>query len=103
MTAQMTIRELDARRLLGIISDDRGDLPAEGLPLSLLCELTDVIRCDALSFFLLDSARQANGFMQDAPPGSARTMTSRMSGRSGRTTGTAPRAPTPTAAATCAA
>jgi len=70
MTAQVTIRELDARRLLGIISDDRADLPAEGLPLSLLHELTDVIRCDLLSLFLLDSARQTNGFMQDtAAPG----------------------------------
>ena len=36
MTAPLMVSELDVRKLLGIISDDRGDLPAAGLPWSLL-------------------------------------------------------------------
>ena len=50
MTGQMTISELDLRRLLGIAAGHPGDLPAEGLPLSLLSELTALIRCDSASF-----------------------------------------------------
>jgi DNA-binding CsgD family transcriptional regulator len=69
MTASLMVSELDVRKLLGIISDDRSDLPAAGLPRSLLDDLTDVIRCDAVSFAELDSGRQAHGFIQDAPAG----------------------------------
>jgi hypothetical protein len=85
MTAPLMVSELDVRKLLGIISDDRSDLPAAGLPRSLLDDLTDVIRCDAVSFAELDSGRQTHGFIQDAPAGSAT------------------RAATPTTAATFAA
>jgi DNA-binding CsgD family transcriptional regulator len=67
MTAPLMVSELDVRKLLGIISDDRGDPPAAGLPWSLLGDLTDVVRCDAVSFFGLDSGRQADGFQQDIP------------------------------------
>jgi DNA-binding CsgD family transcriptional regulator len=67
MTAPLMVSELDVRKLLGIISDDRGDPPAAGLPWSLLRDLTDVVRCDAVSFFELDSGRQAGGFTQDIP------------------------------------
>jgi DNA-binding CsgD family transcriptional regulator len=67
MTAPLMVSELDVRKLLGIISDDRGDPPAAGLPWSLLHDLTDVVRCDAVSFFELDSGRQATGFAQDIP------------------------------------
>jgi DNA-binding CsgD family transcriptional regulator len=67
MTAQLMVGELDLRRLLGIVTGDRSDLPAEGLPLSLLADLTDLVRCDAVSFFTLDSGARATGFMQDAP------------------------------------
>jgi DNA-binding CsgD family transcriptional regulator len=67
MTAPLMVSELDVRKLLGIISDDRSDLPAAGLPWSLLGELTDVVRCDAVSFAELDSGRQAHGFLQHVP------------------------------------
>jgi DNA-binding CsgD family transcriptional regulator len=61
------VSELDVRKLLGIISDDRGDLPAAGLPWSLLGDLADVVRCDGLSFSELDSDRQAHRFTQGVP------------------------------------
>jgi DNA-binding CsgD family transcriptional regulator len=67
MTAPLVVSELDVRKLLGIISDDRSDLPAAGLPWSLLGDLTDVVRCDAVSFAELDSGRQAHGFLQHVP------------------------------------
>jgi len=71
MTAPLMVSEQDVRKLMGIISDDRGDPPAAGLPWSLLRDLTDVVRCDAVSFFDLDSGRQGGGFTQDIPSGSA--------------------------------
>ena len=67
MTAPFTGSELDVRKLLGIISDDRSDLPTAGLPCSLLSELTDVVRCDFVSFAELDSGRQAHKFIQGVP------------------------------------
>jgi hypothetical protein len=48
----------------GIISDDHGDLPATGPPWSLLHDLPDVVRCDAVAFFELDSGRQAGRLTQ---------------------------------------
>ena len=49
MTAPVTVRERDLRALAGIVSEDRPDMPdGEGLPLSLLAELTGQIRCDAI-------------------------------------------------------
>jgi hypothetical protein len=44
MTAPVTASERDLHTLAGIISDHRADLPAEGLPLSLLADLKDQIR-----------------------------------------------------------
>jgi DNA-binding CsgD family transcriptional regulator len=67
MTAPVTVSERDLRTLLGIVSDDRGDPPAEGLPLSLLADLADQIRCDSVSFFGLDPSRQAGWFGQELP------------------------------------
>jgi DNA-binding CsgD family transcriptional regulator len=67
MTAPVTVSERDLRTLLGIISSDSGDLPPAGLPLSVLSGLKDQIRCDVLSFFGLDSHRQAVWFGQDVP------------------------------------
>jgi DNA-binding CsgD family transcriptional regulator len=64
MTEQMTLSELDLHRLLGIATGHLDDLPAEGLPLSLLSELTGLIPCDEVSFFRLDSAAQAGRTMQ---------------------------------------
>jgi DNA-binding CsgD family transcriptional regulator len=57
----------DLTTLLGIVSDDRSDLPADGLPLSLLTELAGQIRCESLSFFGLDSSQQELWFGQVLP------------------------------------
>ncbi|HYV79147.1 MAG TPA: response regulator transcription factor [Streptosporangiaceae bacterium] len=64
----MTVSEKDLRSLLGMVSDDRADLPAEGgLPLSLLADLMGQIRCDAVSFEGLDSDVQTEWFWQGIP------------------------------------
>src|SRR5215471_265265 len=67
MTAPVTASERDLRILAGIVSDDRTDLPAEGLPPSLLSDLMDQIRCDFVSFEGLDSGRHALWFWQEIP------------------------------------
>jgi DNA-binding CsgD family transcriptional regulator len=67
MTSPVTVSERDLRTLLGIVGDDRGDLPAAGLPPSLLAELMDVIRCDDLSFFGQDTTQQMEWFNQGLP------------------------------------
>jgi DNA-binding CsgD family transcriptional regulator len=64
MTARVTISEQDLRTLLGIVSDDRSDLPPDGLPLSLLAELKDQIGCDEVSFSCEDPYRQELWFDQ---------------------------------------
>jgi DNA-binding CsgD family transcriptional regulator len=68
MTARVTVSERDLRTLLGIVSDERGDLPAAGLPLSLLAELKDQIPCDELDFDGHDAGRQIYWFGQAIPP-----------------------------------
>lgn len=68
MTAPITASEWDLRTLAGIISDHRDDVPAAGLPPSLLADLMDQIHCDALSFDGQDSARQVMEFGQQIPP-----------------------------------
>jgi DNA-binding CsgD family transcriptional regulator len=70
MTAPVTVSERDLHTLLGIVSDNRGDIPAAGLPLSLLAQLKDQIRCDDLNFVGHDTARQAVWFDQAVPAGS---------------------------------
>ena len=51
MKAPVTISERDLRALLGIVSDvQQEDLPAAGLPWSVLSGLQDQIRCDGLYF-----------------------------------------------------
>src|SRR6266700_2685683 len=67
MTAPVTASERDLRALAGIISDDRSDLPSEGLPLSLLADLRDQVGCELLSFYGLDTDRQMTWFHQDFP------------------------------------
>jgi DNA-binding CsgD family transcriptional regulator len=67
MRAPVTASERDLRTLLGIVADDRGDPPADGLPWSLLADLMDLVRCDAIAFFGLDSDRRTSCFGQDLP------------------------------------
>jgi DNA-binding CsgD family transcriptional regulator len=58
----------DLRALAAIVSEDRPDMPGgEGLPPSLLADLTGQIRCDGLSLDGWDSGRQACWFSQYIP------------------------------------
>jgi hypothetical protein len=99
MGEPVRISERDIRALLRIVTGDREDDPADGLPWSLLADLSDQIASDTLSFAGLDSQRQTGWFARACPP----TAPTPTSGRSGPTTGIASRARTPTAPATCAA
>jgi len=67
MTSPVTVSERDLLTLLGIVGDQRSDLPAAGLPPSLLAELKDQIPCDQLVFTSLDAGRQIDLFSQDIP------------------------------------
>ena len=68
MRTLVTASERDLCTLAGIVSDARADLPAEeGLPPSLLSDLKDQIRCDAVMFAGMDSGRQAYWFGQAIP------------------------------------
>ncbi len=66
--APVTVSEKDLRTLLGIVGDDRGDIPEAGLPWSLVTDLMGQIRCDAVAFFAVDSGRKAISFTQDSLP-----------------------------------
>jgi DNA-binding CsgD family transcriptional regulator len=68
MVAPVTVSEKDPRTLLGIVNGHRDDIPAAGLPPSLLADLMGQIRCDSLSFDHPDSARQLFEFGQQIPP-----------------------------------
>jgi DNA-binding CsgD family transcriptional regulator len=68
MSTPVRASERDLRALAGIVSQDRPDLPAEGLPPSLLADLMGQIRCDALAFGGFDSGGQAYWFGQNIPP-----------------------------------
>jgi len=59
----------DLRALAAIVSQDRHDLPdgEEGLPLSLLADLKDQIRCEGISLDRQDSGRQAYSVLQSVP------------------------------------
>ena len=68
MTAVVAASERDLRTLVGMVSDYRPDLPAQGLPFSLLSDLMAHIRCDALLFEGFDSDQQVTWFAQSLPP-----------------------------------
>ena len=68
MVAPVTVSEKDLHTLLGIVSDDRTDLPAEGgLPFSLLADLMGQIRCDGVDLLGFDSGLQVFWFGQEMP------------------------------------
>ena len=69
MSTSVRASAADLRALAGLVSQDRPDVPPkEGLPPSLLDDLTRQIRCDALTFFGIDSGQQAYWFAQGLPP-----------------------------------
>jgi DNA-binding CsgD family transcriptional regulator len=64
----VTASEHDLLALAGIVSEDRADLPdGGGLPPSLLADLKDQIRCDAIAFMGFDCQRQKTWFLQAIP------------------------------------
>jgi hypothetical protein len=65
MSSLTTASEADLIRLAAMVTAKREDLPAQGLPLSLLRDLMDQIRCDAITFCGRDSGRQEHWFGQD--------------------------------------
>jgi DNA-binding CsgD family transcriptional regulator len=68
MTAPATVRGRDLRALAVIVSQDRPDVPdGEGLPPSLLADLKDQIRCDAISLDRSDSGQQGYSIVQSVP------------------------------------
>jgi len=67
MTAPVTASERDMRALAGIVNDFRADLPAQGLPMSLLSDLASQIRCDAVLFEGFASERQQTWFAEALP------------------------------------
>ena len=72
MSTPVRASDRDLRALAAIVSQDRPDLPdGEGLPPSLLADLTGQIRCDALGLDGWDSGRRTCWFSQEIPAGDA--------------------------------
>jgi DNA-binding CsgD family transcriptional regulator len=66
-SSPLTATEADLVRLAAIVTADRDDHQAQGLPLSLLSDLMEVIPCDYVQFQGFDSGRQGNWFAQGFP------------------------------------
>jgi DNA-binding CsgD family transcriptional regulator len=67
MISRLSASEQDLRALAGVVSEVRSDLPAHGLPLSLLSDLKDQIPCDALLCHGYDSTLLQYWFVQQIP------------------------------------
>jgi DNA-binding CsgD family transcriptional regulator len=67
MTSLVTASEADLCRLAEIVTAVREDLPAQGLPVSLLSDLMGQIRCDCVLFQGFDSGRRGYWFDQGIP------------------------------------
>jgi len=68
MSTPVRASDRDLRALAAIVSQDRPDLPdGEGLPLSLLADLKDQIRCDGIRLERYDSGRHAWSLLQAIP------------------------------------
>jgi DNA-binding CsgD family transcriptional regulator len=66
MSTPVRASDQDMRALAAIVSEDRADLMAGGLPPSLLADLMGQIRCDAMSFEGFDSERQETWLLECA-------------------------------------
>jgi len=78
MTAPVRVSARDLHTLLGIVAGDRDGLPAAGLPDSLLSDLMNLVRCDVVAFYGLDSGRQTHWFGQDVPASALTTIDHRL-------------------------
>src|SRR5579863_2070344 len=67
MVSRISASEQDLRALAGVVCDVRPDLPAHGLPLSLLSDLKDQIPCDYLLCQGYDTTLQQYWFAQQIP------------------------------------
>jgi DNA-binding CsgD family transcriptional regulator len=67
MAAPVVTRKGDLCQLAGIVSERRDDIPAHGLPPSLLSDLAGQIRCDSVSFEGFDSRRKLAWFCNEIP------------------------------------
>jgi DNA-binding CsgD family transcriptional regulator len=67
MVSRVSASEQDLRALAGVVSEVRSDLPAQGLPLSLLSDLKDQIPCDFLLCHGYDTTRLQYWFTQQIP------------------------------------
>lgn len=67
MAAAVVPSERDFCALAGMVGEQRDDLPAHGIPLSLLSELKEHIRCDVISFEGFDSHRELTWFLESVP------------------------------------
>ena len=67
MTGPVFASRRDLRTLAAIVSADRGEPPAQGVPPSLLGDLLALVRCDHLLFVGADSSRRVNWSWQLAP------------------------------------
>src|SRR5262245_37609320 len=67
MTAPVRVSERGLHTLLGIVADDRDELPAARLPDSLLSDLMNLVRGDLVAVSGLDSSQQTHWFGQDVP------------------------------------
>ena len=75
MTVPVRASERDLRALARMVSEDRPDSPAgDGLPASLLVDLMQQIRCDAIAFGGLDSQRRTSWFVHMITDGSEKVI-----------------------------
>jgi len=64
----MAISDRDVRTMLRVVQpDDTASGPAQPIPSSVLDGLRELIGCDSISFFELDSAAQTSPTMQEVP------------------------------------
>jgi DNA-binding CsgD family transcriptional regulator len=67
MTGRMTVSQRDLRALAGMVSEHRADIPAQGLPVSLVSDLKGQIHCDVVTFAGFDSEHEREWFEQAVP------------------------------------
>jgi DNA-binding CsgD family transcriptional regulator len=67
MAQRMTISDRDMRLMLDIANSGDDDGPAEGMPWAVLHGLRELISCDGVAFFRLNSAQQELVGGQDVP------------------------------------